>query len=74
MAHTYATLVVLFVGGGLVALLVTGNAWPLICVAIALRYLLKVFAACEPSSVTPAKPSSSQPTFHRGRKDWRMPT
>ncbi len=70
MAQLFATFAVLCVGGTAVAAFVTGNLWPAICAAFALRYLLKVFAALD----TPKPAPPVAPRYHNGRKDYRMPS
>lgn len=72
MAHLFAKLALLFVAGGGIAAVVTGNCWPLILVMIALFFLVKVFSACD--SAPPPEAHAPKPVYHRGRKDRRMPT
>lgn len=69
MARLFAVLVTLFLGGSLVAALVAGTLWPVICAALALVVLVKVFAAADR-----AAPPPHQPAAYRGKPDRRMPT
>ncbi len=54
MAQPFAYLFVVFLGGAGGAALITGNLWPLICVATALFFLLKVAVALDESPPQPA--------------------
>lgn len=72
MARLFATVALLFLAGGGIATLISGTAWPLVCVFVALFFLVKVFAACD--SAPPPEARAPKPVYHRGRKDRRMPT
>ncbi len=71
MARLFAKIALLFLAGGAIAFVVTGNCWPFILGCVALVFLVKVFSACDDA---PHDPPASRPVYHRGRGDRRMPT